>query len=60
MYHVTKCAHPPCGCPVEEGEKYCSTYCQDSGSLAEPTCSCGHRGCAQQIAPKAERHGSDD
>ena len=49
MDHENKCAHPPCGCPVTEGEKYCSVVCQDAGNMTEePACNCGHRGCKQQ------------
>ena len=44
-----ECAHPPCNCPAPQGEKYCSTYCQDAGSLTELACNCGHRGCAEQM-----------
>jgi hypothetical protein len=54
MHHGNKCAHAPCGCPVGEGEKYCSTYCTDSGKVAEQTCGCGHRGCTQQNVPKGD------
>ena len=60
MHNVNKCAHTPCGCPVGEGEKYCSMYCQDSGNLTELTCNCGHRGCAQSTVPKTEPKRSTD
>jgi hypothetical protein len=43
-----KCAHPTCNCPAAQGEKYCSTYCQDAGDLTEIACNCGHRGCVEQ------------
>jgi hypothetical protein len=45
MTGANECAHPPCGCPVADGEKFCSLYCEDSGKPAELTCECGHRGC---------------
>ena len=48
MEKNNECAHPPCGCPVRDGEKYCSVYCQDSGGVAELACGCGHRGCVQE------------
>ena len=55
----TKCAHVQCGCPVGEGEKYCSAYCQDSGNLDELPCNCGHRGCVQQKMSAADRKSSN-
>jgi len=48
MDHASKCDHPPCVCPVGEGEKYCSTHCQDFGKLEEMICACGHRGCTPE------------
>jgi hypothetical protein len=41
-----KCAHPSCQCRVEEGEKYCSTYCHDAGDTIEISCNCDHPGCS--------------
>lgn len=58
MYHANKCAHAPCSCPVGEGEKYCSIYCQDSGDLAELACGCGHRGCTPATS-EADRNQSE-
>jgi len=47
-----KCAHPACGCLVEEdgdfGE-YCSAHCEDAADLNELRCECGHPGCAAQV-----------
>jgi hypothetical protein len=40
------CAHPACQCPVEEGEKYCSQYCEDAADTTEISCNCEHAGCA--------------
>jgi hypothetical protein len=54
MYHVNKCAHAPCGCPVGEGEKYCSAVCEDSGGGDELICTCGHRGCTQEKEAETE------
>jgi hypothetical protein len=50
-FMANKCAHPACSCPAPEGEKYCSTYCHDAGKLTELACNCGHRGCADKMAP---------
>lgn len=44
--HLKQCAHEPCQCTVLEGEKYCSTFCKDSGSEeVEIACGCGHPAC---------------
>jgi len=40
------CAHPACNCPVPEGEKYCSAYCEDAADTVEISCNCEHPGCA--------------
>jgi hypothetical protein len=45
-----KCAHPACNCILPEGEKYCSTYCHDAGTLTELACNCPHPGCADLLA----------
>lgn len=41
------CAHGPCECMPREGEKYCSTYCENAASVGETEirCSCGHADC---------------
>lgn len=39
-----KCAHPACNCMPPKGEKYCSPYCHDAGTLTELVCNCGHPG----------------
>jgi hypothetical protein len=40
------CAHPGCECPVANGEKYCSDYCESLGNLLSIACECGHGECA--------------
>ncbi len=39
---IAKCAHPGCNCPVAKGTKYCSDYCESSGSRVSIACNCGH------------------
>lgn len=42
----TKCAHIPCKCKVEPGQKYCGDACRDAGSEdVEVACQCGHDPC---------------
>jgi hypothetical protein len=41
-----KCAHPGCNCPLPEGRKYCSPYCESVGDRLFKACECGHTGCA--------------
>jgi hypothetical protein len=37
------CAHPPCRCIVQGGEKYCGQTCEDAGSEeVEIACECDH------------------
>jgi hypothetical protein len=43
--NVEKCAHPSCLCPVKQGSKYCSTYCEGEAETSDIRCSCGHSGC---------------
>jgi hypothetical protein len=40
-----KCAHPACNCLVDQGKKYCSDYCHDSGNKIEIACNCHHAIC---------------
>jgi hypothetical protein len=40
---IVKCAHPGCNCPVAKGTKYCSPYCESSGSRMSIACNCGIR-----------------
>jgi hypothetical protein len=39
------CANPPCTCPPQEGDKYCSASCQGTGDMIELDCDCGHDAC---------------
>ena len=44
------CAHTPCTCVVEAGEKYCSESCRDAESdEVEIACECGHATCSASI-----------
>jgi hypothetical protein len=44
------CAHIPCTCQVESGQKYCSDSCKDAGSgEVEIACECGHTTCTTSI-----------
>jgi len=52
---ANKCTDPACNCPAPDGEKYCSTYCHDAGQLTELACNCGHGGCAEAMAPPADK-----
>jgi hypothetical protein len=37
------CAHIPCRCLVEAGQKYCGQICEDAGSEdVEIACECDH------------------
>jgi hypothetical protein len=38
-----ECAHPPCGCPVENEGDYCSDWCEKA--FDETDCGCGHPDC---------------
>jgi hypothetical protein len=41
-----KCAHLPCRCSVQSGEKYCSPACKEAGSKdVEIACQCDHGPC---------------
>jgi hypothetical protein len=37
------CAHIACGCPVGDGEDYCSPACEKA--FGETDCNCGHADC---------------
>ncbi len=43
-----KCAHELCTCVVPDGQKYCSTFCEDSKGTTSLQCDCGHGGCNAQ------------
>ena len=45
MAEMKKCAHEGCSCMVAEGEKYCSTYCEDTKDVVALSCDCKHIGC---------------
>lgn len=45
---LKKCAHPPCECLVEAGEKFCGSACaNEPASAPKSSCFCGHVGCAE-------------
>ena len=46
MAEKGKCAHPGCECPVPDGSKYCSDYCESIGNQPSFACECGHAECA--------------
>jgi hypothetical protein len=39
------CRNPPCTCPVEKGEKFCSVHCQSTEHNVQIDCDCGHDTC---------------
>ena len=42
-----KCAHEPCNCDVQPGQKFCSEWCTDAGANeVEIACECGHEPCS--------------
>jgi len=41
-----KCAHLPCRCVTQNGEKYCGQVCKEAGSKeVEIACQCDHESC---------------
>ena len=46
---VKKCAHEGCKCTVGDGQKYCSTICEDSKDVTELVCECEHAACADAL-----------
>jgi hypothetical protein len=41
-----KCAHIPCTCNVQPGQKYCGEACRNAGSAeVEIACQCDHASC---------------
>jgi hypothetical protein len=41
-----KCAHLPCRCQVQAGDKYCGQACKDAGANeVEIACQCDHVPC---------------
>ncbi len=43
-----KCAHEACSCIAREGQKYCSTFCEDSKGVTTLKCDCDHPKCKGQ------------
>ena len=44
------CAHIPCQCLVQAGEKYCGQACKEAGSSeVEIACQCDHGTCAPTV-----------
>jgi hypothetical protein len=42
----SKCAHLPCKCKVQPGNKYCGHACKEAGSEeVEIACQCDHGAC---------------
>jgi hypothetical protein len=39
------CKNPPCGCPVPDGEKFCSVNCASTENTIQIDCDCGHEAC---------------
>jgi len=50
-----KCAYLGCDCPVVEGSKYCSRYCESMFNQPPGTCQCGHGECAARKTAGAAR-----
>jgi len=42
---ANSCKNPPCTCPVEKGEKFCSVHCQSTEHNIQIDCDCGHDTC---------------
>jgi len=41
-----KCAHVPCSCTAQAGDKYCGETCREAGAEeVEIACSCNHGTC---------------
>ncbi len=46
MNEQVKCAHLPCRCLVQAGDKYCGQACKEAGSKeVEIACQCDHGKC---------------
>jgi hypothetical protein len=42
----TKCAHLPCRCTTQLGDKFCGQACKEAGSAeVEIACQCAHVPC---------------
>jgi hypothetical protein len=45
------CAHPACGCKVEQSGQYCSDSCrQQRSTRSDERCECGHSDCIVEEA----------
>jgi hypothetical protein len=44
-----QCANASCSCPADEGEKYCSAYCQGKADTTTIDCDCGCPSCGGNI-----------
>ena len=46
----SKCAHLPCQCVVQPGDKYCGTACREAGSKeVEIACQYDHGTCSLTV-----------
>lgn len=49
------CAHPACGCKVEQPGDYCSDACrQQGGTRSGNKCECGHSDCIVEEVLKGD------
>lgn len=48
----SQCAHDGCECAVQEGQSYCSAYCEraeaERKETGEADCGCGHADCGDR------------
>jgi hypothetical protein len=44
-----KCANASCSCPADEGEKYCSAYCEGKAGTTTIDCDCGCPTCENNL-----------
>lgn len=52
MTDASTCAHHPCTCRVEQGQRYCGEHCKSAAAdssaavaLDMEACNCGHSDC---------------
>jgi hypothetical protein len=50
MAETKKCGNPPCDCVPNDGEKYCSAYCEGAGEGTDVVCHCGHAECEGDVS----------
>lgn len=50
---MDECRNPTCKCEVEEGQEFCSPYCESGAGSSVPTepCQCGHSACVAASYP---------